>query len=142
MADDITGRVYHHLTVIRKKTSHIMHDSDGRPHVSHWWLCRCDCGGTDVIMQSLLTGHYVRKCKACCAKEGKTQKMAKDIKKYGQSDMNARKKRVSVFNVASMDRGQLPVFIKYFAMNKLLFFDTFNRPFSPEVATEEFRKLK
>lgn len=59
--EDLTGRRYGMLTVVG-----FDHSEEGK----RWWLCRCDCGNTRVVLTSVLNRGFVTSC-GCSNKTNK-----------------------------------------------------------------------
>lgn len=61
LGKDEIGRVYGSLTVVSRVPR-----PEGRKAHGIYWLCRCECGGTDIIPGARLrAGRYQRGCPEC-----------------------------------------------------------------------------
>lgn len=137
MAEDITGRRYGKITVIKKSTSRFVIPKgrkNNRGQVASWWLCQCDCGNMEVFAQAQLSGHYISKCSKC-------KELDLIERQYKISPKTGRQIERPSISIECMDRSKIEKFVKYYSLNPLLFQDTFCRPFSEEIAQEEFKKI-
>lgn len=59
---DVKGRTFGKLTALK-----IAEAPEGKLDNRRYWLCECECGNTEVILGSDLTGNRRRQCRACTA---------------------------------------------------------------------------
>lgn len=85
-AEDLTGKKFNRLTVLRRATEEEWPRGSGR-HAK--WLCKCDCGNLTFVQSSELKNGGVKSC-GCLAKES-AAKLAYKLGKERFQDLTGQK---------------------------------------------------
>ena len=77
---DLTGKRFGSWTVLYRYSEH----SKSWPHIPYW-VCRCDCGFTDVVLGSNLRYGKSTACRRC-----RSDKMTEGVKAYHRQNRMAK----------------------------------------------------